>query len=188
MYGVHCVAFEWDDHINQIVKKLSSGSFAIRTIKRYLSVDNLKPLYYSLIHSHRTYVTMLWGSAYQYRLHKLEKLQKSIRKMCNAGYNALFKQLSVSKIMDTYNIQFCKLMYSYITGALLNSLQTIFINNSLVHSHHTRHSQDPHIITRKKEHCHKNLYSPMPKGLASFVRRHEKLQISQQMSKIILPT
>ena len=54
-----------------------------------MSVNNLKSLYYSLIHSTLTYDTMLWGSSYQYRLHKLEILQKkSIRNMCNAGYNA----------------------------------------------------------------------------------------------------
>ena len=59
----------------------------IRSTK-YLSVDNLKSLYYSLIRSHLTYGKMLWGSAYQYRLDKLEILKKkSIRNMCNAGYN-----------------------------------------------------------------------------------------------------
>ena len=80
---------EWDDYINHIVKMLSSGSYLIHTVKRYMFVDNLKSLYYSLIHSHLTYSIMLWGSSYQYRLYKFEILQKkSIRNMCNAGYNA----------------------------------------------------------------------------------------------------
>ena len=42
--------------------------------KIYMSVDNLKSLYYSLIDFRLTYGTTLWGSAYQYRLHKLEIL------------------------------------------------------------------------------------------------------------------
>ena len=33
---------EWDEHINHIVKMLSSGSYAIHTVKKYLSLDNLK--------------------------------------------------------------------------------------------------------------------------------------------------
>ena len=40
-------------------------------------------------------------------------------------------------------------MYSYTTGTLLTPLQTIFTNNSLVHSHQTRHSRDTHIVARK---------------------------------------
>ena len=65
---------EWDDHINHIVKQLSSGSYGIHRVKIYLSVDNLKSLYYSLIHSHLTYAILLRWSPYQYRLHKLEIL------------------------------------------------------------------------------------------------------------------
>ena len=54
-----------------------------------MSVDNLKSLYYRLIHSPLTYDTILWGSTHQYRLNKLEILQKkSIRNMYNAGFNA----------------------------------------------------------------------------------------------------
>ena len=73
--------------------------------------------------------------------------------MCNAGYNApttpLFKQLDITKTMDIYNSQLCKLMYSYTNGTLLTPLQTIFTNNYLVYSHQTRHSSDPDIVARK---------------------------------------
>ena len=80
---------EWDDHVNPIVKQLFSGSYAIYILSKDMSVDNLKSLYYRLIHSPLTYGTLLWGSTHQYRLNKLEILQKkSIRNMYNAGFNA----------------------------------------------------------------------------------------------------
>ena len=74
-----------------------------------------KSLYYSLIHSHLTYGTLLWASSYQYRLHKLELLKmKSIRNICNDGYypptTPFVKQLDITKLMDIYNIQYSKLM------------------------------------------------------------------------------
>ena len=67
---------EWGDHIDHISKKIASGSYALKAVKRTFSTSNLKLLYHSLIHSHLTYGTALWGSAYQYRLHKLEITQK----------------------------------------------------------------------------------------------------------------
>jgi len=101
-----------------------------------MSVDNLKSLYYSLVQFPLTYDTMLWGSVYQYRLHKHE-----------TSHISHFKQLGIAKLMDIYNIQ--QLMYSYITGTLFTQLQIIFTDTSLVRSHQTRHSRDPHSIDRQ---------------------------------------
>ena len=99
---------EWGDHIDHISKKIASGSYALKTVKRTLSTSNLKLLYHSLIHSHLTYGTALWGSAYQYRLHKLEITQKKcIRHICGVPYsehtNPLFKNLCIPKLKDLYN-------------------------------------------------------------------------------------
>ena len=85
--------------------------------------------------------------------------------------------------MDIYNIQLCKLMYSYITGTLLTQLQILVTNNSLVHSHQTRHSQDPHSIARKTSSAAINFYLSMAKSLVSFARRREELQVIQPTSK-----
>ena len=95
-----------------------------------------------------------WGSAFKYRLHKVEILQKkAIRNTCNTVYNAptapLFKQLGIAKLIDVYNIQLCKLMYSYTPGTLLTPLKTIFTSNSAVHTYETRHAADPHVAVRK---------------------------------------
>jgi len=49
---------EWDDHTNYI-QWIKCNSYG----QEYLYVDSLKSLYYSLIHYHLTYGTMLWGSA-----------------------------------------------------------------------------------------------------------------------------
>ena len=90
---------EWGEHIQHIYKKISNGSYAINKSKWLLSLENLKLLYYSLVHSHLNYGTILWGAAYRYRLNKLEKLQKiCIRNVCNVTYNAhtdpLFRKLT----------------------------------------------------------------------------------------------
>ena len=74
---------EWGDHINHITKKIASGADVLQAVKRYLSLDNMKSLNHSLVHSHLTYGTILWGSAFKYRLHEVEIFQKkAIRNNC----------------------------------------------------------------------------------------------------------
>ena len=59
--GIHIDdELEWGDHIEHIANKAASGSYAIRSDKRFLSVDNLKSLYFSLVHSHLAYGNMIW--------------------------------------------------------------------------------------------------------------------------------
>ena len=53
----------WSEHINRVTKNIASGSYAIYSVKRFLSMNNMKLLYHSLIHSHLSYGTMLWSSA-----------------------------------------------------------------------------------------------------------------------------
>jgi len=45
----------WKTHIDTILPKLSSASFALRVVKPFLSQDSLKMVYYSYFHSVMTY-------------------------------------------------------------------------------------------------------------------------------------
>ena len=49
----------WKTHIDTIVPKLSIATFAIRTVKPFLSQDSLKMIYYSYFHSIMTYGIIL---------------------------------------------------------------------------------------------------------------------------------
>ena len=55
----------WGNHIDLVAKKVASGAYAINAAKRYLSVENLKALYHSLVHSHLTYGNLVWGSSFK---------------------------------------------------------------------------------------------------------------------------
>ena len=175
---------EWGGHINHITKKIASRADVLQAVKLYLSLDNMKSLYHSLVHSHLTYGTILWGSAFKYRLHKVEILQKkAIRNNCNTIYNAptapLFKQLDITKLIDVYNIQLCKLMYSYISGTLLTPLKTIFTSNSAVHAYETRHASDPHVAVRKTSIAARTFIHQCPRAWLALPGRFEKNLRSQ---------
>jgi len=47
----------WKTHIDNIVPKLRSATFAIRTVNPYLSLDSLKMIYCSYFHSIMTYAS-----------------------------------------------------------------------------------------------------------------------------------
>ena len=66
----------WKTHIDIIVPKLSSATFAIRTVKPLLSQDSLKKIYYSYFHSVMTYGIIFWGNSYY--SNAIFKLQKRI--------------------------------------------------------------------------------------------------------------
>ena len=52
---------QWGAHIDHLSTKLASGSYAINAVKRLLHTQNLRQLYFSLIHSPLLYGLLLWG-------------------------------------------------------------------------------------------------------------------------------
>ena len=136
-------------NIDHVAKKIASGCYAIKMAKHILSSENLKCLYHSLVHSHLNYGNILWGSAYQYRLNKLVKLQKKcVRNVCKTSYNentcTLSKKLKILKLSDIFNIKIGKFMFSYTNCLLPTSIQDLFVRNSEVHTYNARHKNDPH--------------------------------------------
>ena len=71
----------WAEHINHVVKRISSGSSARYSAKKFLPTDNLIQLYHSFVHSHLSKGTVLWGAACQYRSHKLDTIKKDVCEM-----------------------------------------------------------------------------------------------------------
>ena len=134
---------DWGLQISHIRKKIASGSYAINSAKRCMSVDNLRTLYYSFVHSHLSYANIIWCSTFQSKLRTLEVAQKrAIRNVCGVSYNEhsspLFKKLGVPQLKDLHKIQMCRLMYNFTNDILPRSLSDLFITNANVHEHNTR--------------------------------------------------
>ena len=51
LLGIIIDELGWSEHINRITKNIGSGSCAIYSVKRFLSMNNMKLLYHSLIHT-----------------------------------------------------------------------------------------------------------------------------------------
>jgi hypothetical protein len=64
----------WRTHIEQLISKLSTACYVIRTIKPYMSHTTLIIVYYSLFHSIMNYGLIFWGnSSYSCKIFRMQK-------------------------------------------------------------------------------------------------------------------
>ena len=155
--GVYIDAkINWCKHIQNCRNKMSSGLYALKSVKHLLPMNQLKSLYYTLIHPYLTYCTVIWGGAIQKYLRNIQNMQnKAIRTICNAKYNdhvtPLYTHLKITPLETLYKIHLGKLMYQHKHNLLPKPLMLLYTPNTETHNHNTRHRLDPHITTRRTQ-------------------------------------
>ena len=92
----------WNYHIKHANLKISKGIGILTKLRRYLSKEILRTLFYAFVQPHLDYGLLVWGSATSTNLKPIKKnLQKAIRKMLfknrSHSIEPLFKVL---KILD----------------------------------------------------------------------------------------
>ena len=110
-------ALLWEPHIKQVCSKISRGSFAVLKLRKYVSENILKCVYYALINSHLQYCKASWGQASHNALPPLKLMQKRIIKiMTNSGFRdpslPLFAKLNILQVDDVIKLEVAKLMHS----------------------------------------------------------------------------
>jgi hypothetical protein len=53
----------WQGHINKVITKLNSACFVIRSLKLFLTIEDLKIVYFAYVYSIITYGVVFWGNA-----------------------------------------------------------------------------------------------------------------------------
>ena len=52
----------WKPHIDQLISKLNSACYVIRSLKSVISLENLRIIYFSSVHSIISYGIIFWGN------------------------------------------------------------------------------------------------------------------------------
>jgi hypothetical protein len=69
--STHCTYFlgvslnstlPWQRHVNKVITKLNSAYFAIRSLKLFLTIENLRIVYFAYVHSIIMYGLPFWGN------------------------------------------------------------------------------------------------------------------------------
>ena len=71
----------WNQHINDLCNKLRSLFHIFYNIRRYLSKENIKTLYYTLVYSRIKYGLSVYGHAGVTKLNKIQFLQNQLLKV-----------------------------------------------------------------------------------------------------------
>ena len=128
----------WNQHIDRIISKLSSVTYALKQVKYSLMIDALKLIYYAQVHSIMSYGVIFWGNSPSAgRVFKLQK--RIIRIIANKkprdSCREVFKSMRINTLYSQY-------IYSLILFVVNNKY--IFATNSEIHKHNTRNKYDRH--------------------------------------------
>ena len=147
---VDCVKFlgliidetlSWEHHIHHIAKKIGSISGVLYRLRNILSKDALKTIYYGLIQSNLTYMSLIWGTATCSRLNPLQRLQNRIVKQIfglDFRYPSrnLYIDLQLMPIRSLVNQSATTFAYLILNKRRIS--QSTFHQNFEFHSHNTR--------------------------------------------------
>jgi hypothetical protein len=142
----------WKTHIDNIVPKLCSACFAIRSVKPYVSQQVLKMICYSYFHSITSYNKMSWGHFTSSR--RVFRLQKRIirivmgcrsRDLCRK----LFIKLKIFPLPSLY-------MLSLFLFVIKN--EELFTTNNEIHSICTRQHLNFHQPSANLTKHHTGMY------------------------------
>jgi hypothetical protein len=127
----------WKGHVDWLMTKLRSASYAVRVIKPYMSLESMRMVYFSYFHSIMTHGLIFWGnSPLCIRIFRLQK--RVIRTITNSGSRdscrELFKKLKILPLCSQY-------IFSLLIFVVKN--KELFVTNSDIHSINTRLNKKP---------------------------------------------
>lgn len=84
--GIHLdPKLSWENHINELTKKLMKKIYLIRSLSNMLSPECLKQVYFAYFHSVMSYAILIWGhSSHMAKIFKNQR--RCIRLIANIGY------------------------------------------------------------------------------------------------------
>ena len=107
-------------------------------------VDDLKMLYFSLVHCHLKYCIVSWGTATNSVLQPLEVVNNNILRTitynnCRRHITLVYKSLNILKLHDIYKLELAKLMHKF-HHEMLPTFKDLFQKTAEVHCHNTRYA------------------------------------------------
>jgi hypothetical protein len=95
----------WQEHINKVIRKLNSACFVIRFYKSILTIDDLKIVYFTYVHSIITYGIAFWGNATNSKQVFVAQ-KRIIRDIVNVNFktpcHGFFKRLNILPLYSQY--------------------------------------------------------------------------------------
>jgi len=120
----------WKVHTVELTSKLNKACYAIRAIKPFMSLDVMRTIYFSYVHSVMSYGIIFGGNSHH--SNSIFKIQKRIRIIAHTGRRdscrQLYKQLQILPLPSQY-------IFSLLV--FVNKNRGLFLSNSEIHDINT---------------------------------------------------
>ena len=82
----------WKHHIAYVCSRIARNTGIFSKLRHYMSLAQLKQLYYSLVYPYISYASLAWGSGFKTQIKKVQTKQ-------NSNKNNIFLPLLVERIL-----------------------------------------------------------------------------------------
>ena len=146
-----CIILEkhhtWNQQINEVCNKLKSLFHIFYSIRRYLSKDNMKTLYYTLIYSRIKYGLIVYGQAGITKLNKIQTLQNRLLKVLSSkkfqySTDKLHNEFEILKVSDMLNQEVLTFVFNYFNNKLPSVFDNYYETLASSHGINTRHGSN----------------------------------------------
>jgi len=127
----------WDEHINNLMKKINFGLLLLYKLRLFLSQKQLLMVYHAFIQSHVSYACLVWGPTYKHHLCRIKVAQNKALRIMQflpplSNVDHLFEQFG---IMDIYSLVRYKIC---LTAWMLHTSKIVVPSIKLVYArgHH----------------------------------------------------
>ena len=138
----------WKHHISYISSRISRNAGIISKLKHYLSVKQLKQVYYNILYPYKSYAIMAWVSTYKSNLEKVQVKQNHIIRMIFfatlygkeiESTKPLLNLLDILSVHNVYCLHVLTFTHLWHRGMLPSIFGNMFRYARNVHSYNTRH-------------------------------------------------
>ena len=139
----------WKYHIAYVSSRIARNIGIFSKLRHYMSLAQLKQLYYSLIYPYITYAILAWGSTYKTHIKKVQTKQNTVIRLIffaiTHGKNTesalpLMKLLDILSVNSIFKLQALKFAHRWHNKELPNIFDTYFQYASDVHNYSTRYA------------------------------------------------
>ena len=139
----------WKYHIAYICSRISRNTGIISKLRHYLSIQQLKQLYYNLIYPYISYSILAWGSVYKTHIKKIQVKQNHIIRLMfysktfgkeTESAKPLLNLLDVLTVDNIYRLEILKFAHLWHNGLLPRVFDDIFKYARNMHGYNTRYT------------------------------------------------
>ena len=135
----------WNEHVTNIIKSLNSLFSVFYNIRRYLTIEHIKMIYYTMIYSRIKYGICAYGFAKKENMDKVQILQNKLLKVLlekkwRTPTNELHNKLDILLVNDLFTQEVSTFVHNYLHGNLPDVFGDYY--QTMNHQHDTRGNQN----------------------------------------------